>query len=112
MIHTVQLADKYWGEAVQTAIYLRNRCPTLALVNKTPYETWYGSKPNISHLRTFGCIPYIYIPKRKEESLTLRAESEYFFGMLKQVGEVSIKYMMKDQEPSTQLVMLYALNRG
>ena len=28
--------------------------------NKTPYELFYGTKPNISHFRTFGCKVYIY----------------------------------------------------
>jgi len=32
-----------------------NRSPHTALGGKTPYEAWYGSKPNLGHLRVFGC---------------------------------------------------------
>jgi hypothetical protein len=25
----------------------------------TPYEAWYGKKPIVHHLRTFGCIAHV-----------------------------------------------------
>jgi hypothetical protein len=48
----------YWGETVMTAIHLLNRLPTKALDSKTPYETWHGCKPMVSHLRVFGCLTF------------------------------------------------------
>lgn len=53
MIHS-GVQQSLWAEAVNTAAYLRNRCPTKILENKTPYEVWFNRKPNIQHLRTFG----------------------------------------------------------
>ena len=29
--------EKFWTEATDTAVYLKNRCPTRALDGKTPY---------------------------------------------------------------------------
>ena len=29
----------------------------------TPYEAFYGAKPDVSNLRIFGSLAYIYIPK-------------------------------------------------
>ena len=29
-----------------TAVFILNRAPTKALTGKTPFEAWYGSKPN------------------------------------------------------------------
>ncbi len=49
----------YWGEAVTTAVFLLNRAPTKCLDNKTPYEAWFGRKPAVGHLRTFGCLAYV-----------------------------------------------------
>jgi hypothetical protein len=25
----------------------------------TPYEVWYGRKPSVDHLRTFGCVAHV-----------------------------------------------------
>ena len=47
------------GEAVKTAVYLLNRAPTKSLNRKTPYEAWFGRKPGVKHLRTFGCVAYV-----------------------------------------------------
>lgn len=44
-----------WGEAVNTANYLRNRCPSKSLNGKTPYEMWKDQAPDVSQLCEFGC---------------------------------------------------------
>ena len=69
MIAHAGLPNVYWAEAVATAAYLRNRTTTSALkTDATPYELWYGRKPDISHLRVFGCVAYAHIP-RDESSI-------------------------------------------
>ena len=50
---------RFWGEAVTTAVFIVNRTPTKALKGKTPFEAWYGRKPSVSFLRTFGCISHV-----------------------------------------------------
>jgi transposase InsO family protein len=49
----------FWGEAVLTAVYLLNRAPTKSVEGMTPFEAWYGKKPAVHHLRTFGCLVYV-----------------------------------------------------
>nr|GEW35625.1 hypothetical protein [Tanacetum cinerariifolium] len=49
---------EFWGEAVRHAVYLLNRLPSKSLPDITPYEAWYGKKPNLEHLKTFGCIVF------------------------------------------------------
>lgn len=56
------LPNTFWAEAVSTAVYLLNRCPTKAVHDKTPVEAWSGRKPSAKHLRVFGCICYTHIP--------------------------------------------------
>ena len=46
----------FWGEAVATAVYILNICPTKAVYNQTPYQSWEGSKPDVSHLSVFGSL--------------------------------------------------------
>uniref|UniRef100_A0A1X7U0V5 Integrase catalytic domain-containing protein n=1 Tax=Amphimedon queenslandica TaxID=400682 RepID=A0A1X7U0V5_AMPQE len=63
MMANAGLPQKYWAEAVSTAAYLKNKVPTRSVAEKkTPYEKWYGRKPNVSHLRVFSCMAYAYIP--------------------------------------------------
>jgi len=57
------LPASFWGDAVLTIQYLRNRLPTLTLpTNTTPYEALYGKKPNIDNLRVWGCHCFAIIP--------------------------------------------------
>ena len=30
------------------------------IINKTPYELYFGKKPNITYFRTFGCKCYVH----------------------------------------------------
>ena len=63
MLSDAKLPHKFWGEALSTAAYLRNRSPTKAVKGMTPYEAWTGEKPLVDHLRAFGCQAYAQIPK-------------------------------------------------
>ena len=59
MMKTKSMPAKFWGEAVTMAVFILNRAPTKALKGKTPFEAWYGCKPNVSFLRTFGCVDHV-----------------------------------------------------
>lgn len=39
------------------ATYLTNRSSTSALDNKTPFEAWFGRKPDLSNSKTFVHVP-------------------------------------------------------
>lgn len=56
-----------WGEGVRHATYLINRVMTKSLNLQVPYEVYKGVKPNIKHVRVFGCVVYA-----KTESQHLR----------------------------------------
>lgn len=52
--------DNLWTEAIMTSTYLGNRSPTITLKNMTPFEAWFGRKPDISNLRVFGSKSYAH----------------------------------------------------
>ena len=57
------LSNGFWVEALNTAVYLKNRSPTRSLMFKTPFEALYGFKPAVKHLRVFGSKEFSNIPK-------------------------------------------------
>ncbi|KAB7523685.1 DDE-type integrase/transposase/recombinase, partial [Flagellimonas olearia] len=65
MLTESKLADKYWKEAIHTAVYIQNRCLIRPHENKTPYELWFGRKATVKHFRVFGSKCYI---KRLEQN--------------------------------------------
>lgn len=66
MLQDASLAQKFWAEAVNTAVYIRNRCPTKAVMGCTPEEKWSNRKVSIKHFRIFGCVAYALNPNRKK----------------------------------------------
>jgi hypothetical protein len=64
MLQGAGLPVRFWGDAVITACYLRNRTP-IGPNGKTLEEAYSGKKPYIRHLRAYGCLAYAYIPKEK-----------------------------------------------
>ena len=50
------------------------------LHNRTPEEVLSGKKPEVGHLRIFGCLVYIHIPKRKRKKLDPSGKKRIFVG--------------------------------
>ena len=80
MLCYAKLPLRFWADAVNTAAYLRNRSPTTALNGHTPYEIWFGKKPNVSHLRVFGCNGYVDIPKEDRKKLDAKSKECILLG--------------------------------
>ena len=53
LLHDRGVPLKMWAEAVNYSVYVLNR--TLSnTATVTPFERWFGSRPDVSHLRVFG----------------------------------------------------------
>ncbi|KAG6615789.1 gag-pol polyprotein [Phytophthora cinnamomi] len=79
--YTPQLNGGYWGEAVVTATFLRNRCPTRAISHdKSPHQVWTGKKPLLANLKVFGCHAYVLVPKAKRTKFDARSVRCRFLG--------------------------------
>lgn len=74
LLREMQLPSKFWGEAVRHAVYLLNRLPTRALSDKTPYETWTGNKPDVQHIRVFGCVAHMKLQSAHTTKLSDRSK--------------------------------------
>ncbi|KAF5313821.1 hypothetical protein D9619_013036 [Psilocybe cf. subviscida] len=64
MIRDAGLAGSMWAQACATAVYICDRIPCAANNNIPPLQSWdpENKKPDVSHLRPFGCIAYAKIP--------------------------------------------------
>ncbi|KAI2867915.1 hypothetical protein CBS76997_10738 [Aspergillus niger] len=63
------LPPKFWSEIARTAAFLSNRSPSSKL-NMTPYQAWYGDKPDLSRLRVIGSKGEYLIPPKLRKKLT------------------------------------------
>ena len=74
------LKPEFWIFAVRYAVYTQNRLPTKAINWKTPHELWAGTKPDVRHMRTFGCVAYSHVNSSLRTSLDPTAERGIFLG--------------------------------
>ena len=80
MLIDSKLPQRFWAEALSTAVYLRNRSPTKAVNGSTPFEAWTGDKPHLKLLRRFGCVAYTHIAKDERHKLDSKARKCILLG--------------------------------
>jgi len=59
MLSESSLPKYFWADALSTSYYVMNRVLIRPILKKTTYELFNGRKPNISHLKVFGCRCFI-----------------------------------------------------
>lgn len=64
MLFDAGLSKEFWAEAVNTSVYVINRCPAKGLNGKTPEQMWTGKLPDLSHMKVFGCKTMVDVPKQ------------------------------------------------
>ena len=69
----------YWIEAM-FAIYIMNRTPIATMHDVTLEEKFTGVKPDLSHLKVFGCIAYVHVPDELRTKLDLKAKKCVYIG--------------------------------
>lgn len=78
LLQEAGLSKAYWAEAVNTAVYLKNRSPTIAVAGVVPEERWSNKKVDIKHLRVFGSVAYALQPNLRK--LDARSKKYIFVG--------------------------------
>jgi len=69
-----------WAEAARTTVYVQNKISHRAIGNMTPEKKFKGKKPEVSHLKIFGCLVYIHISKDKRSKLDPSEKKGVFVG--------------------------------
>jgi len=75
------LSMSFWCNAVLTSQYLHNRLPTSMLaVNITPFEVLTRTKPDVSHLRVWGCQCFVAISDELRDKAGFKRFEGIFIG--------------------------------
>lgn len=96
MLADAHLPPIYWAHAFMHYIDVRNMIPnshTNGLVS--PYELLHKVKPNLSHLRTFGCIAYARVPPETRRKLDSKSQKGIFVGLY---NDAAYKIMLLNRE--------------
>jgi hypothetical protein len=88
ILHDQSLPLYLWAEACGTIVYLQNRSPHRILGKMTPKEAFTGRRPDVEHIRIFGCSTFSHVPSERRMKLYPTAQQ----GILVGYSEVSKAY--------------------
>ena len=71
---------KYWDEAFLTAVFLINRLPSKVISNDTPHDRLFGTSPDYSFFRIFGCAVWPNLRPYNARKLQFRSIRCVFLG--------------------------------
>lgn len=94
MLYDADLPKRFWGEALNTATYVKNHTVSAVLKYKSPIEVWTGTKPDISHFRVFGSRAMVHIPKETRLKFDAKSKEYIFVGYM----ETQKGYRLMDKE--------------
>lgn len=88
---------KYWPECVKTAAYLGNRTLANTMENKTPFEIFFGKKPDVTNLKFFGSVVYIRVPDvRRKCKMDAKAEKGVLVGFMETGYRILVNGTIKE----------------
>ncbi|GKD15806.1 ribonuclease H-like domain-containing protein [Tanacetum coccineum] len=61
LLFQANLPPTFWVEALNVATHLLNFLPSTAINNEIPYTRLFGTNPDYSLIRTFGCLCYPHL---------------------------------------------------
>ena len=93
MLESKKLAANLWAEAMHAAAYIQNRVPHSSVKGKTPFEAYFGHKPDVSNLRVFGSTAWAQIPLDKRRALQLKSIECLFIGYLDEYKGFKLLYI-------------------
>ena len=107
ILHDTKLLKQLWIEITTIIIYLKNRSLTTNLDKQILYETWYGNKSDLSHLRILESTIYVHISKNIHTKLETTHEDIDWSSMIRQING---KCGMKKERMLLYLETLYSMN--
>jgi hypothetical protein len=82
MLHDQSLPLYLWVEACATAVYLQNRNPHRILGKLTPKDAFTDRRPDVEHIRIFGCLNFSHVPSERRTKLDPTTQQGILVGYL------------------------------
>ncbi|KAJ9520414.1 hypothetical protein QJQ45_000170 [Haematococcus lacustris] len=79
IIHSADISLSFWAHAVKFANHVRCLLPVSGQP-LTPWEAFYGVKPDLSGLRVFGCRVWLHVPDHQRSKLQAKSVEGLFIG--------------------------------
>ena len=80
LLFHARLPKKFRYDAFTIVVVLINRLPSPVLRHSSPYEVLFGSRPDYSLLRTFGCLCYPFLGDTRADKLSPKSTPCIFVG--------------------------------
>jgi hypothetical protein len=80
------IPQNWWEFAVNYAVHIYNHTLLKCSSNdyKTPFKRLHHTKPDVAHLKIFGCRAYVFLPEdMRSNNLSPRSELMTFIGLVK-----------------------------
>ena len=90
MLFAHNLPTELWADSITHATYIRNRAFTRSVPDMTPYQKWHQERPDISHIREFGCIVWVLREELSVSKLAPQSKPFTFVGF--EDGPKAIRY--------------------
>ena len=78
MLGSKKIPANLWDEYMHYVAYIQNRVPHSSMKGKTPFEAYFGHKPDVSNLRVFGSTAWAQIPLDKRRDLQTKRIELYW----------------------------------
>jgi hypothetical protein len=88
------LPKTFWADTISTDAYLINKGPSAPLGHRLLEEVWSGKEVNLSHLKVFCCVSYVYIESDARSKLDAKSKKCYFIGY----GDEAFGYRFWDDQ--------------
>jgi hypothetical protein len=89
------IPQNWWEFVVNYAVHVYNQTPLKCSSNdyKTPFERLHHTKPDVAHLRVFGCGAHIFLPEDvRSNNLSPRSELMTFIVIVEETkGYISMR---------------------
>ena len=82
MLEAKGLVANLWDEAMNFSSHIQNRFAHSFVKGKTPFEAYFGHKPDVSNFKVFGSTACSRIPLNKRKYLQPQSIECLFIGYI------------------------------